>query len=94
MSALEKKEAEHWETVLKSLESMTKRLDGIDVVQCQLLQQADLVASEAEHAAQEHDLMARQIVKMDRSVAQLRLEKMAEGLDRASDGESHRPGSR
>jgi hypothetical protein len=97
MAAVETKADERWERVFQSLERLSKKLEAVDVVQQQLLGQADLAASVAEKAAEERTRMARQIEETGKAVATLRLQNMGRDLDsdnagRGDPGHIHRRG--
>ncbi|GJN24779.1 hypothetical protein PR202_gb12542 [Eleusine coracana subsp. coracana] len=88
MAEAEKKETERWNRVFAALEAMDRHLTDMDVVQQQLMGQADLAAEVAERAAQERDLLSRKLAEMGKKVATLVLEKMADEMEGVSESGS------
>lgn len=79
------KKEERWAKMFGKLDLMSRRLDEIDEIQQQLVGQADLAATVAEQAAKERQVLTQQLAETGRVVADMRLERMAEELEKFSD---------
>lgn len=83
MATKEKEEADRWEKMMAKMDRLAEKVMGVEEVQNQLLAQVGLAATVAQRAAEERILIAQQMERTEKVVAELRLEQMARDLESA-----------
>jgi hypothetical protein len=85
---VEQKGEEKWEQMMKMMDRVVKKLDTVEAGQHRLEGQAELSATVARKAEEEHTILAMQMEETGKVVAQLRSEMMAKDLEGDGAGSS------